>query len=341
MKILKYIGIIVAVIILLYVGLCFLGPKNFNMTETKNISAPPLTIYNILNDLRTTSQWNDWNLQDTAMEVTYTAVTTGVGARTEWISKKMGNGSQEIVESVRPNRVKTALDFDGWDGTDHAVFEITPDGQQSKLSWTFEAGSNVPFLMRGGFLLGRMKAGMRSSFKTGLKNIKKLAEERANDDLYNGYQVQLIELPERNYIMNRQEVDVTKRLQFYSTQIGSLFSKLQQSKIDMVGKPGVLYFRWDENKGVADMAVAVPVEDAISIANTQSYTIPAQQAIQVDYQGPYELIGPAHEAVDAYMLDHGYLQDVPTVEEYITDASEEKNPDKWLTRITYFFTEKG
>jgi len=31
---------------------------------------------------------------------------------------------------------------------------------------------------------------------------------------------------------------------------------------------------------------------------------------------------------------------VPVVEEYITDPGEEPDPEKWLTRITYYFTSK-
>ncbi len=341
MKILKYTGIIIVVLALLYAGLCALSSNNFDMVEKVKIEAPSQVIFNILNDLKTTEQWNDWNLKDTAMVVTYTDKSVGVGAKTSWTSAMTGNGSQEIVTSVPNQNIKTALVFDGYDNTDHAIFDLLDDGKQTNLSWTFETSNDLPFLMRGAMALMGMKKSMRKSFKAGLKNIKTLAEQRSKESIYNGYKIIQTEAPEKNYVMTRQEVSFDKISQFFGSSQGALFSKLQKAGVEMDGSPCGLFFRYDESNGVTDMATAIPIAVPVSIAETSSYSLEAKKALQVEFYGDFSKTEPAHYAMDAYMKDHDLLQDAPIIEEYITDTSSEKDPQKWLTLITYYYSEKG
>jgi len=100
--------------------------------------------------------------------------------------------------------------------------------------------------------------------------------------------------------------------------------------------PGGLFYKWDETNGTTDMAASIPVKESIEIAGTNLHTIPAGKAIQVDYYGDYAGSAEAHYAIDEYMNDYGILSNVPIVEEYVTDPTEEKDPKKWLTKITYY-----
>ena len=157
MKILKYVVIILVILILLYTGLCAVFPKNFNMVHDTEIEAPAQVVYNLINNLGSTEQWNDWNLQDTTMVVTYSQQKMGVGAMTSWNSEHSGNGSQEIVASVPNTKVRTALNFEGYDATRFGEFNITQNGKTTNLSWAFEAGEDLPFLMRGAMGLSGIK----------------------------------------------------------------------------------------------------------------------------------------------------------------------------------------
>lgn len=341
MKILKYVGLTILAIALLYLGLCALMPKNFDMKYDTDIDAPVQTVFNIVNDLGTTEQWNDWNLKDTSMVVTYTDKSVGVGAKTSWVSTSSGNGSQEIVESIKNQRIKTALQFEGWDNIDHGIFEMAADGKKTNLSWAFEAGENLPFLMRGAMGLMGMKGQMKKSYKAGLQNIKTLAEQREKELIYNGYKIELVDLPERNYIMTRREITFDKIQDFFASSQGQLFQKIQQAGVVMEGNPCGLFFRYDVTNGVTDMATALPVATAVSVEGTASYSIESKKAIQVSYYGDFKATEPAHYAVEAYMNDHDLLQDSPIIEEYITSTYEDKDPSKWLTKISYYFSERG
>lgn len=335
MKFLKYLGIILLVVILAYLAACYFGPKNFNIEESKKIDASPAIVYNIVNDIEKWEQWNDWNLQDTGMVITYSGRKSGVGAKSTWTNAKQGDGTQEIVESIKNERIKTQLKFDGWDGDNFANWTFSPNGDATDVTWNFE-GAEVPFLMRGMMLTA--KSGMRKSYQAGLENIAKMASKRVNSE-YNGYMINTIDAPEKSYVMSRQEVNTSAIQQFYATNLGSLFGKVQAAGVEMDGMPCGLFFRMDERDGSIDMAAAIPTKSALSLPDAQSYTIEAKNALQIDYYGDYHGTTSAHAAMEEYLRDRGFFQDIPIIEEYVTDPGMEKDPSKWLTRITYYYTE--
>ena len=336
MKFLRYLAILLGLLLLLYTLICFLGPKNLHVSESKNISASAPIVFNIVNDLRTQVNWNDWNLKDTTMNVTYTENSIGVGATNSWTSELSGDGSQEIIESVENKTVKTKLNFKGWDGDNHAAFDITPNGDKTDLNWSFD-GASLPFFMRG-FMMA-MRPSMVKSYKSGLENIAKIAEERMASK-YDGYEIKPVTLDEKIFLVKRQEVKTSAIQQFYATNLGQLFGKIQSTEgIEMDGMPCGLFFRLDERDGKIDMAAAMPISESVLIAEASTFTIDSKNALQVDYYGNYNGSELAHNAIKAYMNDRGLFEDVPIIEEYITDPGEEPDPNKWLTRITYYYSE--
>ena len=56
---LKYFGILLLVLILIYVTLCFFGPKNFDTDESTAIDAPEPVVFNLVNSLQKSALWNN------------------------------------------------------------------------------------------------------------------------------------------------------------------------------------------------------------------------------------------------------------------------------------------
>ena len=63
------------------------------------------------------------------------------------------------------------------------------------------------------------------------------------------------------------------------------------------------------------------------------------KGLVVDYYGHYEKSQSAHEAIDAYIADHGYAAQEFVIEEYVSGPPTESDPSKWHTRITYVITD--
>ena len=336
---LKYFGLLLLVLILIYTALCYFGPKNFDTDESTTIDAPTPVVFNLVNSLQKAALWNNWSLSDSSMVTSYNDIAEGVGAESKWDSQTQGKGVQRIVESIKNEKVSTRLEFEGFSGDNIADFILSPSGEGTNLQWTFESGSDLPFLMRGMMMIKGVTSDMEKNYQAGLENIKRIAEERAQRGIYNGYTIQLKELGERNYLIKRGQIPMSSAEKFYSNSLSSLFRILQQTGVEMDGTPCGLYYNWDFETSTADMAAAIPLAEAISIDGAKSLQIPVGQVIQVDHYGDSESSAAAHYAIDDYMKDYGLFQELPIVEEYITDASTEEDPSKWLTRISYYYSE--
>ncbi len=336
MKYLKYFLYALLGILVIYVLLCAIGPKDFNVTESTVIEAQAPIVFHLANSLQELEKWNEWSKSDTTIHTEYNDIYEGVGASSSWTSEVSGDGTQEIVESIPYTKVRSELKFKNWDGINYADINISEVGDKTNVSWSFE-GEPLAFLFRGVALVTGLKGQMSTSYQKGLASLKVLAEQRAEGQ-YGDYQIYVKDVAEKHFVMNRQEVKETNIQQFYASNLGALFGKVQTAGAEMNGMPCGLYFKWGGKSGIADMAAAIPVSEPVSIKDVSSYSIPAQKAITLDFYGDYKTIGTGHSAVEKYMKDRNYLQDPPIIEEYVTDPGTEKDPNKWLTKITYYYS---
>jgi effector-binding domain-containing protein len=336
MRFLKWPLLILLALILIYAILCAVGPKNLNLTRTQKVNAPAPFVFNQINNLPAWENWSSWNINDPDMQISYTKLEEGVGAKSTWTSEAQGNGTQEIIESVKNEKLKTKLMFEEWGGSAaYGLFELKENKGKTEVSWSMDSGDDFPFLQRGLMLVLGMKGDIKKNYDASLKNIKRIVEER-NSGKYGDYNVKEITVPEKRYMINRAEVNLKGIQQFYATNFSSIASKLGESQLEMDGMPSGLFFKYNTKAGTADMAAAIPVKEDTDIEDVESFLIPEKSGLRVDYYGDYNGTTAAHEAIEAYMDDRGLLSDVPMVEEYVTDPGEEKDPTKWLTRVTYY-----
>jgi effector-binding domain-containing protein len=64
-------------------------------------------------------------------------------------------------------------------------------------------------------------------------------------------------------------------------------------------------------------------------------TLPGGPTAVASYFGPYEGIGPAYEAVQAWCKEHERESAGPPWESYFTDPNAEPDPSKWRTDIHF------
>ena len=337
MKYLKYPLLLLLAIIVIGVVLTFIGPKDLNVTESMEIEAPASIIYSLTNSLRNMEQWNEWTLSDSTVQTTYNDIASGVGASSSWSSDITGKGTQQIIESVTNQKVRSQLNFDGWDGDNFADISIQADGDKQLVSYTFE-GTPLPWFMKGFALVTGMKGTMKSNYEKSLTHLKRVAEERALG-VYGGYQIEEKVLNEKHFIMNRQQIQGSSIQQYYTANLGSLFMKAQQGGLTMQGMPHGLYFSYPEDEtSTIDLGAAIPLAEVASVPGSTAYTIPEKPAVTLDFYGDYGNLADGHEAIKAYMDDRGYLMDLPITEEYANDPTQVDDPSKILTKITYYYT---
>jgi len=309
-----------------------------NTSRSIKISASSAQIFNLFDDLKMWESWSPWAAADTTMNITFGDKTVGEGASYEWKGDASGSGDLKITESLQNDQAKIKMNFHDYGSSSMVDFKIADGGKEKELTWNMVDEEDLPFLARGMMLVTGMKGTLKKQFDQGLASLKRIAEERASG-AYLGHKVKLVNVNEKHFVINRQEISMSTVASFLGGNHVSLISELSKMGEEMVGRPAGLFYKWNEGESTTDIAAAIPIAEAISFKNLSTTSLPAGNAIQVDYYGESSKSSSAHYAIDAFMKDHGIVNNVPILEEYITDPSTEPDPKKWLTQIIYYIAE--
>jgi carbon monoxide dehydrogenase subunit G len=175
MKVLKIIGLGIVGLVVLVIGyvLAF-APAKGHVEQSIVVNAPASAIFPHLNNMEKFVAWSPWSKMDPTAKNSYEGAAAGVGAKMNWIGEKTGTGSQWVVESVENERVKTGLSFEGFEGTAWAEFKLAPEGEGTKVTWTYD-GDNTGFMGKAmwSLFMGTMLDGQ---YADGLKDLKNIVE---------------------------------------------------------------------------------------------------------------------------------------------------------------------
>ena len=175
MRWIKRILLILLVLILVLVGASYLLPGKAEVSRSVTINAPAAAIFPFVNSMQATEKWSPWLSRDPETKLAYSGPEAGVGNTLNWSSEhpQVGSGSQEIIESVENQFIRTALDF-GSMGTASASFTLQPEGDQTEISWGFESDLGMNPMSRWMGLM--MDEWVGGDYERGLSNLKELVE---------------------------------------------------------------------------------------------------------------------------------------------------------------------
>lgn len=180
MKFIKILFLLVAILFGVWVVLCLIGPKSFSTSRFVSVTASPEVIFPLVSDLSEWGAWSPWEHRDSTMVITLSQNTIGDGAEMRWTSEVMGDGNMRITETVKNERVSTALAFSDWDNASYADLILNPQDGQTEVVWTMEAGA-LPFLARGFMVILNPVDAIHDDYDYGLAEIKRIAEARQVD----------------------------------------------------------------------------------------------------------------------------------------------------------------
>ncbi|WP_209598946.1 SRPBCC family protein [Ruegeria sp. HKCCSP351] len=175
MKILQRILAGLCLLVFLFVAVSYVLPGKAEVSRSITIDAPAAVIFPFVNSMQATEKWSPWLSRDPETKLSYSGPEEGVGNKLNWSSDhaQVGTGSQEIVESVENQLVKTDLDF-GQMGTASASFTLTPDGDATNVTWGFESDLGLNPMSRWmGVMMDKWVGG---DYERGLNNLKALIE---------------------------------------------------------------------------------------------------------------------------------------------------------------------
>lgn len=327
MKALKIIGIILLVLVALFLIVAAFLPSKLHMEQSIVINKPASLIYKQVNNFHNFTTWSPFQEMDPAMVNAFEGPEMGVGAKNIWKSKKSGDGSMTILESVPYKKVISSLDI-GMKGATNS-FELTEEQGGTRVTW----GADFPVLSYPaqryfGIMMPRM---MNPVFTKGLENLKKMTEEMPDPP-----KLQITQIPEKAVISivdscNWSEIE-TKMDQMF----GEMMDLQKKSKFQITGAPFSRFLKWDEATKFTVFENCFPVNQEVAGKGRIHYSVlPGTRAVMGTYYGAYEKSMDLYTALDQYIKENQLQEKGGPIEEYITNPSNEPDTLKWQTNV-YF-----
>jgi uncharacterized protein YndB with AHSA1/START domain len=176
----KKILIALGVVIAGFLVFAATRPDKYHVERSTTIHAPAEVVFASIADLKAFGEWSPWDKRDPAMQKTYSATTSGVGASYAWKgNKQVGSGKMTITEVKPPNQVREKLEFiEPFANVAEISFDVVPAGTgEVKTTWAMDGHSKFPMKVIGIFM--DMDKAIGKDFDAGLANLKHVTEAKA------------------------------------------------------------------------------------------------------------------------------------------------------------------
>jgi len=309
------IGALIAVVVV--VGL-FL-PATAHVERSVVIKAPPAMVFTVLNGFRQFDRWSPWADIDPNDVTTYEGPESGVGAKMSWAGNaEVGTGSQEILESTPYSQVKLRLTFGDFAGDFQANYTLSPEGEDTKVTWGFDAdyGNNIV-----GRYFGLMSDSMLGpDYERGLGRLKQFVEGMPKADFSALRFETTSNAPQPLMLLSVRSANDPNAIGVaLGVAYGKLSGFISAQGLQQAGPPMAIFY--GESGGTLSMDAAIPVDRT---------DVPPQQPIRtgrsfegrvlkVVHHGDYTGLAAAREQVRAYLATAGLSQDGPMWEQYVSD----------------------
>lgn len=343
MKVLKTLGIIVLVLVAIVVIVPAFLPSTKFISRSITVNAPAKNAFVMVNDLKNWTKWSPWYLMDTTSNMVYSENPVGKDAWYEWDSKKsdIGKGKLTITNSAPSDSVNVEIAMENMDPF-HAGYYFETVGENETKVTTSMMMTSPNYI--GKWFIVLFSGNLANQFDKGLAKIKEGAEsmEIAPEAPAGVVEAVMEEtMPSMTYLYVTDTVPSSEISKSLGENYGAIMTFIKEKEIQIMGAPFAIYLAYDPDGNTA-MQPAIPVaegskgNDMIMVNTTQP-----QLVLSVNFYGPYDNSGIAHDAIYAFAEQNGYEMAGSPWESYITDPSEEKDPSKWLTKVSYPVVKKA
>ncbi len=154
-------------------------PGHYRVERSATMNAPPVVVFNQVNDFHKWDAWSPWAKLDPNMKTTHEGAPSGTGAVYSWVGNSdVGEGKMTINDSKPGELVKIKLEFiKPFAASSDTVFTFKPQGNQTAVTWTMDGENN--FVGKAMCLFMNMDKMVGGDFEKGLAQMKAVAEKSA------------------------------------------------------------------------------------------------------------------------------------------------------------------
>ncbi|RKT01827.1 SRPBCC family protein [Chryseobacterium defluvii] len=179
MRILKWIIIVLATLLILWLVIAALISGECKYEKSISINAPAEKVWQNTNTLRAMDQWSPWNDLDPGMKKDWTGTTGQPGEKVCWESQKeeAGKGCQEVAKvDAASKRIDTNIQFlTPYESEARAYVTVVPEGNGSKATWGFTSEIPYPFTVMKLFM--NLEDAIGKDYQKGLSRLKEMSEK--------------------------------------------------------------------------------------------------------------------------------------------------------------------
>jgi len=340
MKVLKILAFLLGIIVIAGVILNYISPNEVHIHQSAEIDAEPSVVFEHLSQFEHVNKWQPWLKIDTTTKVTIKGTDGQVGAISSWVSehKEVGVGEQEITKLEPNNRIEIAMRFkEPWVSESTGYYDLEEVDGKIKVTWGMETDVDFPVNIMMKFNRGTVE----KQFAKGLGALKEICESaepvvKQMPKAKGSYTFTNMDRPMIKYLMKRDKISMENVSVFFQTNMPQVYTAITAAGAEMAGPPSGLYFEWDEENGMVDMAVAIPVKESLEIEGFSMFEQPAGMTVKATSFGPYENGQDVHYAMDAHMKKNGYEFDKLVLEEYVNDPTTVADPSEIQTDVYYY-----
>jgi effector-binding domain-containing protein len=147
------------------------------------------------------------------------------------------------------------------------------------------------------------------------------------------YSCTLVDRSEQPTLVVRTRASVERLPQVLGPAWGSVMAHASKLGAEPSGPPFVAYHNMDMKD--LDLEIGLPFARPMDgEGDVLSARLPAGQAVETVHVGPYDQLGTAYEALEAWMKTNGRVAGGPPHEHYLNDP-EDTPPGELRTRIVW------
>ena len=164
--------VVLAIVVILTIVIV-MQPEKAHIEKSIFINAPATSIFPEVSNYKNFNVWSGW----AKMDAKATGTEANVSSKIMWNGSKTGIRLQRVEEIEENKRVKCAMTFAGYDGIFYSEFRLRPEGNGTRVTWTYD-GENTG--LKGKAIWVFAGGMLASHYAHGLKDLKKLVEDKSD-----------------------------------------------------------------------------------------------------------------------------------------------------------------
>ena len=332
MKILKWFGIVILVIILFFLIIPIFLPSDFHIERSTEIEKHVTIAFQTATDMSQRAKWDPWLEMDPKAIVEVTLLPNIIGSGYTWEGEVIGKGKITINEFIPNKLIKSEIEFiEPQSMKSDVLWSFQEDKHNTVVTWAFEGNLSYPIERWFGLFMDKS---LGSQFEKGLYNFRRLVETQP-DTRGRTAKIEEVDFEGILAIAIKQECPDKKIVGRMIKTFRLLLSHLKANDLDITDPPIVVYHA-SEMEGHTLIECALPIEKKIKgNKDIKLINLPASKTIMATHFGHYNTVKTSTEALQNYIEENEIKVVGSRFEIYVTDPMTEPDSRKWETHVYY------